>query len=147
MRPYVFLYNWPNGYSFIWLSGFGLTYHPDYLPVKTENEFVILNRVFFFNFFVRFEIDFVKVSDAAEAREYGIDNLPSVLYFENKIPSLYDEDLVQFFIFVIFQFYNKLTFDILGLINKIIWSKFKQLLTLLKIYTLTYNENKLSQFE
>ena len=79
--------------------------------------------------FVRFEIDFVKVSDAAEARDYGIDNLPSVLYFENKIPSLYDEDLVQFLIFVHFQFYNKLTFGILGLINKIIGSNFKQLLT------------------
>ena len=35
----------------------------------------------------------MKVSDAAEAKEYGIDTLPSVLYFENKIPSLYDEDL------------------------------------------------------
>ena len=33
------------------------------------------------------------MSDAAEAKEYGIDTLPSVLYFENKIPSLYDEDL------------------------------------------------------
>ena len=41
----------------------------------------------------RFEIDFVKVSDAAEAKEYGIDSLPAVLYFENKIPSVYDEDL------------------------------------------------------
>jgi hypothetical protein len=33
------------------------------------------------------------VSDAAEAKEYGIDSLPAVLYFENKIPSVYDEDL------------------------------------------------------
>ena len=41
----------------------------------------------------RFEIDFVKVSDAEEAKEYGIDTLPAVLYFENKIPSVYDEDL------------------------------------------------------
>ena len=35
----------------------------------------------------------MKVSDAAEAKEYGIDTLPAVLYFENKIPSVYDEDL------------------------------------------------------
>ena len=41
----------------------------------------------------RFEIDFVKVSDAEEAKEYGIDTLPTVLYFENRIPSVYDEDL------------------------------------------------------
>ena len=41
----------------------------------------------------RFEIDFVKVSDADEAKEYGIDTLPTVLYFENRIPSVYDEDL------------------------------------------------------
>ncbi len=33
------------------------------------------------------------MSDAAEAKEYGIDSLPAVLYFENKIPSVYDEDL------------------------------------------------------
>lgn len=35
----------------------------------------------------------MKISDAAEAKEYGIDTLPAVLYFENKIPSVYDEDL------------------------------------------------------
>jgi len=35
----------------------------------------------------------VKLSNADEAKEYGIDKLPAVLYFENKIPSLYDEDL------------------------------------------------------
>ena len=41
----------------------------------------------------RFDIDFIKVSDAEEATQYGIDSLPGLLYFENKIPSMYDGDL------------------------------------------------------
>ena len=36
----------------------------------------------------RFDIDFIKVSDAEEATQYGIDSLPGLLYFENKIPSM-----------------------------------------------------------
>ena len=43
----------------------------------------------------RFEIDFVKVSDGEEAGQYGIDSLPGLLYFENRIPSLYDGDLAK----------------------------------------------------
>ena len=34
-----------------------------------------------------------QVSDASEAKEYGIDELPGLLYFENKIPSMYDGEL------------------------------------------------------
>ena len=34
-----------------------------------------------------------KVCDAEEATQYGLDSLPGLLYFENKIPSLYDGDL------------------------------------------------------
>ena len=41
----------------------------------------------------RFEIDFIKVSDINEATSYGIDHLPGLLYFENRIPSMYDGDL------------------------------------------------------
>ena len=41
----------------------------------------------------RFGIDFVKVRDADKALEYGIDTFFGLLYFENKIPSLYDGDL------------------------------------------------------
>ena len=41
----------------------------------------------------RFEISFVKVSDEEMAKDYGIDELPGLLYFENKIPSVYDGDL------------------------------------------------------
>ena len=41
----------------------------------------------------RFEISFVKVSDEEMAKQYGIDELPGLLYFENKIPSVYDRDL------------------------------------------------------
>ena len=39
----------------------------------------------------RFNIDFVKVSDSGEAAAYGLQNLPGLLYFENKIPSVYDD--------------------------------------------------------
>lgn len=35
-------------------------------------------------------IAFVKIDDDKEAKEYGIDTLPAVLYFEKKIPHIYD---------------------------------------------------------
>ena len=37
----------------------------------------------------------LQVSDASEAQEYGIDELPGLLYFENKIPSMYDGQLID----------------------------------------------------
>nr|CAG4638530.1 EOG090X0856 [Cyclestheria hislopi] len=40
-------------------------------------------------------IVFVKIDNPQEAREYGIDHIPSLVYFENKIPSLYDGDLTN----------------------------------------------------
>ncbi|KAK8738956.1 hypothetical protein OTU49_003758 [Cherax quadricarinatus] len=38
-------------------------------------------------------IHIVKIADEVAAREYGIENTPSLVYFENEIPSLYDGDL------------------------------------------------------
>ncbi|KAK3864392.1 hypothetical protein Pcinc_029924 [Petrolisthes cinctipes] len=38
-------------------------------------------------------VPFVKIYDAAEAKEYGIDDLPTLVYFENRIPSIYEGDL------------------------------------------------------
>lgn len=35
-------------------------------------------------------VPFVKIYDAQEAKEYGIDELPTLVYFENRIPSLYE---------------------------------------------------------
>ena len=35
-------------------------------------------------------ISFVRIDNSAEAREYGIDDLPGLVYFENGVPSLYD---------------------------------------------------------
>ncbi|CAG0892261.1 unnamed protein product [Darwinula stevensoni] len=40
-------------------------------------------------------IAFVKIHDQKEAEEYGIDVIPSLVYFENGIPSLYDGDLTE----------------------------------------------------
>ncbi|XP_059471929.1 uncharacterized protein LOC132194579 isoform X6 [Neocloeon triangulifer] len=40
-------------------------------------------------------IAFVKIDDDKEAKEYGIDALPALLYFEKKIPHIYDGDLLQ----------------------------------------------------
>jgi hypothetical protein len=34
-------------------------------------------------------IAFVKISDVNEAKEYGFNKLPKLVYFENGIPSLY----------------------------------------------------------
>lgn len=38
-------------------------------------------------------IAFVKIDDDNVAREYGVDHIPSLVYFENKIPTLYQGDL------------------------------------------------------
>ncbi|ODM96284.1 putative protein disulfide-isomerase C1F5.02, partial [Orchesella cincta] len=38
-------------------------------------------------------IVFVKIDDDAEAKEYGFDELPVLVYFEDKVPSLYEGDL------------------------------------------------------
>lgn len=41
----------------------------------------------------------VRLDDENEAKEYGIDHLPTLVYFENKIPAIY-EGTVHFFSFV-----------------------------------------------
>ena len=38
-------------------------------------------------------ISFVKISNPEEAKEYGIDEVPSLIYFENGIPSIYEGEL------------------------------------------------------
>ena len=40
-------------------------------------------------------ISFVKIDDDGVAREYGVDVIPTLVYFENKIPSLYHGDLLN----------------------------------------------------
>ncbi|XP_065338912.1 uncharacterized protein hlk isoform X6 [Cloeon dipterum] len=40
-------------------------------------------------------IAFVKIDDDKEAKEYGIESIPAVVYFEKKIPHIYDGDLTQ----------------------------------------------------
>ncbi|XP_058810774.1 uncharacterized protein LOC131675703 isoform X2 [Phymastichus coffea] len=40
-------------------------------------------------------IAFVKIDDAEEAKEYGIDELPTLVFFEKKIPHVYDGDLMN----------------------------------------------------
>lgn len=35
-------------------------------------------------------IQFVKIDDSEVAQEYGIDDLPAIVYFEKQIPNLYD---------------------------------------------------------
>nr|XP_045619931.1 uncharacterized protein LOC123771446 isoform X10 [Procambarus clarkii] len=38
-------------------------------------------------------VPFVKIDNDSEAKEYGIDELPTLVYFENRIPSIYEGDL------------------------------------------------------
>lgn len=38
-------------------------------------------------------IQFVKIDDAAAAKEFGIDSIPALVYFEKEIPNVYDGDL------------------------------------------------------
>lgn len=40
-------------------------------------------------------IAFVKIDDDEEAKEYGIDSLPAMVYFEKQIPHIYDGDLMN----------------------------------------------------
>lgn len=37
----------------------------------------------------------VRIDNDAEAKEYGIDHLPSLIYFEDKIPAIYEGDLLN----------------------------------------------------
>lgn len=41
------------------------------------------------------DITFVKISNLAEAKEYGLDDLPALVYFENRIPSVYEGNLSE----------------------------------------------------
>lgn len=40
-------------------------------------------------------IHFVKIDDADEAKEYGIDQVPTLVYFEDGVPHVYDGDLMN----------------------------------------------------
>nr|XP_019531544.2 uncharacterized protein LOC109403225 isoform X6 [Aedes albopictus] len=38
-------------------------------------------------------IQFVKINDTKVSKEYGIDDIPAIVYFEKEIPNVYDDDL------------------------------------------------------
>jgi len=38
----------------------------------------------------RYGIKFVKIDDDNAAKEFGIDEQPALVYFENEVPNLYD---------------------------------------------------------
>lgn len=40
-------------------------------------------------------ITIIRMDNDAEAKEYGIDHLPTLVYFEDKIPALYEGDLLN----------------------------------------------------
>lgn len=37
----------------------------------------------------------VKMDDEKEAKEYGIDTLPTLVYFEDKLPAIYEGKLID----------------------------------------------------
>ena len=43
----------------------------------------------------KYNVDFVYVQDNEEAQEYGVKELPALIYFEDMIPSIYDGDLMN----------------------------------------------------
>lgn len=43
-------------------------------------------------------IAFVKIDNDEEAKEYGIDNIPTLVYFEKKIPHVYEGNTCQYWI-------------------------------------------------
>jgi len=40
-------------------------------------------------------ISFVRIDDQDEVKEYGIDQLPALVYFENRVPSVYVGEPLQ----------------------------------------------------
>lgn len=38
-------------------------------------------------------IQFVKIDDVKAAKEFGIDSIPAIVYFEKQLPNVYDGDL------------------------------------------------------
>lgn len=56
------------------------------------------------------QIAFVKISNLDEAKEYGLDNLPALVYFENRIPSVYEGE--YYFNFKTALLLNKANLDI-----------------------------------
>ena len=40
-------------------------------------------------------VHFVKISDPAAAYHYGISSLPTLVYFKNKLPNVYDGIIVE----------------------------------------------------
>lgn len=38
-------------------------------------------------------IQFVKIDDSSAARDYGIEHIPAIVYFEKQVPNVYDGDL------------------------------------------------------
>lgn len=41
-------------------------------------------------------IAFVKIDNDEEAKEYGIDNIPTLVYFEKKIPHIYEGNTCRY---------------------------------------------------
>lgn len=41
------------------------------------------------------DIAFVKIDDDKEAKEYGIDTIPTIVLFERRIPHIYEGDLMK----------------------------------------------------
>lgn len=41
----------------------------------------------------RHGIQFVKIDDKKAAQEFGIDDVPSIVYFEKQIPNVYDGEI------------------------------------------------------
>lgn len=37
----------------------------------------------------------IRLDNTAEAKDYGIDHLPTLVYFEDKIPAIYEGDLLN----------------------------------------------------
>lgn len=41
----------------------------------------------------KYGIQFVKIDDESAAEEFGLDSLPTIVYFEKGLPNVYDGDL------------------------------------------------------
>lgn len=83
--------------EYYWIMYFILTSWPCFTDDKDDKQDMrILNELENIDDELEKEgIVIVRIDNAAEAKEYGLDHLPALIYFENKIPALYEGDLMN----------------------------------------------------
>eukprot|EP00092_Neocalanus_flemingeri_P058940 GFUD01070340.1.p1 GENE.GFUD01070340.1~~GFUD01070340.1.p1 ORF type:complete len:2430 (-),score=751.56 GFUD01070340.1:121-7410(-) len=76
-------------------SSIAVSMIPNARPIVASNEALLAELENIDGECKKYDIDFVQLEDNEEAAEYGVEILPAIIYFENRIPSLFDGDLTN----------------------------------------------------